>query len=238
VLALALGLSASALLIGHTSRPSAVAAGTLFAAAALSQPALTVVVGLGVAVATRAGKGRHACHAGRLVLAFGVAVALLAPAAWRLVQALSWPEAVSIFTSLDPRELAVFTMGPAAVVLATFLATRLARPHARARVVALALLAVSAAILLLRVHAAPAPGQLAPATLRALARLAGEGRPLQAVCAPEGLADWVPALAGRPTGLARAGDGRPWVPPVFRDESRARPPRPCSTRLDHGGRVP
>jgi hypothetical protein len=235
-LALALGLSAAALLIGHWSRPSAVAAGMLLAAAALSQPALTVVVGLGVAVALRAGLGRHGCRTGRLVLAFGVALVLVAPAGWRLAQALSPSEALSVLTSLRPRELADFALGSAAVALATFLATRLVRPPLRLGVLAAALVAVSATILLLGLHTAPAPGQLAPATLRALARLAGEGRPLQAVCAPEGLADWVPALAGRPTGLARAGDGRPWVPPVFRDESRASPPRSCSIRLDHAAR--
>jgi hypothetical protein len=58
VLALALGLSAATLLIGHTSRPSAVAAGMLLAAAALAQPLLTLVIAITSCWAARRGRFR------------------------------------------------------------------------------------------------------------------------------------------------------------------------------------
>jgi hypothetical protein len=67
VLALALGLPAATLLIGHTSRPSALAAGLLLAAATLAQPLLTLVIagGLGVWVVLTAGPGTASCTTSR-----------------------------------------------------------------------------------------------------------------------------------------------------------------------------
>jgi hypothetical protein len=224
VLALALGLSAAALLIGHASRPSAVAAGMLLAAATLAQPLLALAVA--IALAAILGMTR------RLAVAVGVAGVLAAPALVRLGRALSVPEAVAVLGSPRGAEVAQFVTGLALLALAALLAHRLAGPRLRPGALAAALLAVSATILLVSVHMAPAPGQLASGSLRALARLAQERRLLQAVCAPEELVDWVPALAGRPAGGSRTEKARPWVPHVFRDESGRRSPRPCTNRLD------
>ncbi len=311
VLALALGLSAAALLIGHSSRPSAVAAGMLLAAAALAQPllALTVAVVLAATLLrpttlpadpgalrspargdARSGVGLserkerppsldsparahgHNVHgsihnaeldaplrgrlaplaaassswsfsqatgsagvrlaSSRLAVAVGVAGVLAAPALARLGRALSVPEVVAVLGSPRGAEVAQLVTGLALLALAALLAHRLAGPRLRPGVLAAVLIAVSAAILLLSVHAAPAPGQLAPGSLRALAGLVEEGRPLQAVCAPEELVDWVPALGGRPAGGSRSDRARPWVPHVFRDESRLSLSPPCTKRLD------
>jgi hypothetical protein len=256
VLALALGLAAAALLIGHSSRPSAVAAGMLLGSAVLAQPLTALAVALALAVllgttapgttrpdredasSTQVGpvptRGRH----DRLLIALGVAVVLAAPALVRLGHALSAREAAAVLRSPRGEEIVQFGTGLVLLALAVLLAHWLGRPRPRLGVLAAALLAVSAAVVLVSVHAAPAPGQLAARHLRSLARLAEEPRPLQAVCAPEMLVDWVPALAGRPAGASRTDRARPWVPPVFRDESRRASSPPCDQTIGYSRPTP
>jgi hypothetical protein len=225
VLALALGLSAAALLVGHSSRPSAVAAGMLLAAAALAQPLLALTVA--VVLAPFLGNTVK-----RLAVALGVAAVLGAPALVRLGRALSGSEAIAALGSPRGTEVVQFVTGLALLTLAALLAHRLARPRVRPGVLAAALFAMSATILIVSVRVGPTRGQLAPGSLRALARLENEKQPLQAVCAPAELVDWVPALAGRPAGGSRSDRAQPWVPHVLQDESRRSSPPPCVKRLD------
>ncbi len=114
------------------------------------------------------------------------------------------------------------------VAFAPLLFLRLAEPRShQGRLAAVALAAVGAALLVARVHGWVASGQL-PAPVRAgLLRAATETDPLEALCAPEGARDWVPALAGR-----EAGEPGPWIPPVYADEWARRPRRPCGARLE------
>jgi hypothetical protein len=264
VLALALGLPAAALLIGHSSRSSAVAAGVLLAGAVLAQPLLALVIGVVTAVwVSWAGPGsviartnspgptpngeilrrtlndeapqddiRARVTVRRLALAFGVTVVLAGPALARLARALSAREAAGVLEEVQGKELASFVTGLALVGLAAFLARLLTDARPRSRVWTAALVAVSVAILLVSVHAGPAAGQLQPESLRALAGLEAELRPLEAVCAPEGVLDWVPALAGRrPGGRGQEGP-QPWVPHPLREEWARRVPRDCSRALD------
>jgi hypothetical protein len=93
----------------------------------------------------------------------------------------------------------------------------------------------SAALLLVAAHLGPAAGQLGPAELRALVALEREARPTEAVCAPPEVVDWVPALAGRPVGAS--GAQGPWMPHVFREETRQSLRRPCRT-MNTAGRPP
>ena len=90
---------------------------------------------------------------------------------------------------------------------------------------AVASLAVVLGVLLLvtRVHGWIAAGQLPPATLSALAGAAARTSPLDALCASDGVRDWVPALAAR-----AAGDPGPWIPVVYSDEWRRSDPRTCA----------
>ncbi len=261
VLALALGLSAATLLVGHSSRPSAVAAGMLLGAALLAQPALTVAVGVVIGGwAVWAGNGRAGEAPGaeapggrflvahsnddaprnrsprRLGLAFGVAVVLAGPALVRLGRALSASEATGVVREMQGLELMSFVTGVALLGLAATLARLLGETRPRSRVLTGTLVAVSAAILLVSVHAGPAEGQLGPETLWALARLEGEPRPLEAVCAPEGVLDWVPALAGRPPGGVGKEGPAPWLPHPLREEWDRAIRRRCSKELDAPGR--
>ncbi|MCG6920512.1 MAG: hypothetical protein LJF15_05410 [Acidobacteria bacterium] len=242
VLALALGLPAAALLVGHSSRPSAVAAGMLLAAAALAQPLLAVTITVVLVVlrsspwTARRGRLRDPSRAwGRddnALVAVGVAAVLAAPALVRLGRALSVREALAVLGSPRGAEVVQFVTGLALVTLAALLAYRLAWPRLRPGVLVAALFAMSATVLIVSVRVGLARGQLAPGSLRALARLEDENRPLQAVCAPEELVDWVPALAGRPAGGSRSHRAHPWVPHVFEDESGRSSPPPCARRLD------
>ncbi len=239
VLALALGLSAVALLIGHTSRPSAVAAGMLLGAAALAQPLLTLAIAVGLAIRSLVARphGPLGMTGGRLGLAFGVGFVLAAPGLLRLARALSPGEALAVLGSPRPSELADLATGLVLVAVATLLAHLLVGTQPRPGLLAVALVAASAAVLLVAVHLGPAAGQIGPADLRALAALEREGRPTEAVCAPAELVDWVPALAGRPTGGSSAQGPGPWVPAVFREEASQAPERPCN-KMDTLARAP
>jgi hypothetical protein len=225
-LALALGVSAATLLVGHGSRPSAVAAGLLLGAALLAQPVLTL--GLGLAVAAWSGReGR-----GRLGLSAGVAAVLAGPGLFRLGQALSMGELVTASRTITATELLRFVTGLGLIALGIVVAHRLSSSHPRMRVLAGALVAVSTLVLLVRMDLGPASGQLPPAARRALAGLAKQGRPMDAVCAPVGLIEWVPALAGRPPGVTEPGMPGPWIPPLLREEWDRAPRRGCSMELD------
>lgn len=223
LLALAFALPAVALLIGHASRSSAVAAGMLLAAAALVQPLLAA--GMLLAVALRL---RQRGSAGRLVLAFALALALAAPGLWPLAQSLSPREVVVIARALRPGELLTLAVGLALAASFPLALVRLAELRSGAgRLATAGLAVVGAALLVGRVHGWIASGQLPALTRDALARAAAGTNPLDALCAPEGVREWVPALAGR-----EAGEPGPWIPPVYAEEWAARPPRPCRARLE------
>jgi len=229
LLALALALPAAALMVGHRSRPSAVGAGFLWAAAALAQPWLTLAVSAVSAFASPV-------VARRWILAFAVAVVLAAPPLVRMTGVLSVQEAQGALGSLGLAELVDFGLGIAIVVLCAALSERLlGEGGTRRGAVALAL--VGAALLVLRVHAWFAAGQLPLASRVELARLVRLTSPADVVCAPPGLVDWVPALAARavgvPWGTDGAGDaGRPWVPPTLLEESTAEPRPACTRNMD------
>ncbi len=97
------------------------------------------------------------------------------------------------------------------------------------RPIAVAVALVAAALLVARVHGWIASGQLPAATRTALARAAVAAAPFEPLCAPEGVLDWVPALASR-----AAGDPGPWIPPVYTEEWGRRTRRACSARLEVG----
>ena len=223
LLALAFALPAVALLVGHASRSSAAAAGMLLAAAALAQPLLAA--GLLLAAAIRLGRRGSAS---RLVLAFGLALALAAPGLWPLARALSRLEVAILARAVQPGELLAFAVGLALAASLPVALVRLAESRSRAgRLATAGLAVVGAALLVARVHGWIASGQLPALTRVALARVAAGTRPLDAVCAPEGAREWVPALAGR-----AAGEPGPWIPTVYADEWAARTPRPCGARLE------
>jgi hypothetical protein len=225
-LALGLGLGAVTLLVGHTSRASAVAAGVLLGASLLAQPLLAL--GLAAAVALRASPAGR----GRVGLASTLAVALAAPGLLRLGRAFSVGELPATLGGALVTGFVRFVVGLGLIALAVFVARRLSPSGPRVRVLVAAIVAVSALALLVSGHLRWAAGQLDPTVRRALARLEGEGRPMEAVCAPEGLVDWVPALAGRPPGVAAGDSPRPWIPPVLRGEWSRAPERGCSRELN------
>jgi len=248
-LALGFGLSAGALLLGHTSRPSAVAAGMLLGAAALAQPLLALAVGAGLATTVFAG-ATHPVTAGgdarslaraarlRLGLACGVALGLAGPGLLPLIRALSVNEALDVLGSPRPHEIVDLLSGLVLVPLVALLARGLGQGSRLPRAVAVGLVAVAAVVVFVRTHGWLASGQLAPERRRALSRLARTPRPLEAVCAPESLVDWVPALAGRPAGGVGASAPRPWVPRALREERARSPVPPCSRKLDGTPRRP
>ncbi len=225
LLALAFALPAAALLLGHVSRSSAVAAGMLLAASALAQPVLAATVLLACTVAANLSprEGRS-----RLVFSWALALVVAAPGLWPLVRSLSPREAEGILLSVSPGELLPFALGLVLIAFAPLLFLRLAEPRSRrGRRATLALAAVGTVLLLLRVHGWIASGQLPAPVRAALFRLPVETDPLEVVCAPEGARDWVPALAGR-----KAGEPGPWIPRVYADEWAGRPRRPCVARLE------
>jgi hypothetical protein len=252
-LALGFGLSAAALVLGHTSRPSAVAAGMLLGAAAMAQPLLALAVGAGLALAVFTGVTRQArldsVAAGgdahppsraarlRLALTFGVSLGLAGPGLLPLASALSVDEAVAVLGSPRPQEVLDFLAGLVLVSLVALLG-RGGRRFRLPRVVAVGLVAAAAVVVFARVHGWLASGQLAPASRSALLCLAEMNRPLKAVCAPESLVDWVPALAGRPAGGAGVGAPRPWVPRALREELAQSPVPPCTKMLDGASQRP
>jgi len=223
LLALAFALPAAALLVGHASRSSALAAGMLWAASGLAQPLLAA--GLLLVVTVRLGRRGTA---GRLVPAFALTAALAAPGLWPLAQSLSSREAMALGRSVRLGELLALALGLALAAAAPLALVRLTEPRSLAgRLATAGLAAVGAVLLIARVHGWVASGQLPAPTRDALARAAAGANPLNTLCAPEGVREWVPALAGR-----AAGERGPWVPPVYADEWAARPPRPCSSRLE------
>jgi hypothetical protein len=269
LLALALALPAAALMVGHTSRPSAVGAGFLWAAGALAQPWLTLAVAAVSAIASTV-------VVKRWMLAFGVATALAAPPLVRLTGVLSIPEALDSLRSVDLAGGVDFALGLAIVVLCVMLAERMlgrrveagaeaaratgpgaeeapvggaasADPEiavaysrgtrAGTRLAAAGLALFSAALLFFRVQAWLGAGQIPHPERVTLARLVLRTTPRDVVCAPPGLVDWVPAVAGRAVGVdaqqvLNPRWGRPWVPPSLREESTARSWPACTTTAD------
>jgi len=253
-LALGFGLSAAALVLGHTSRPSAVAAGMLLGAAALAQPLLALAVGAGLALAVFIGVTCQTCldsvAAGgdahppsraarlRLSLAGGVALGLAGPGLLPLARALSVDEALGVLGSPRPQEIVDLLAGLVLVPLVALFARGLPRGSRLPRVVAVGLVTTAAVVVFVRTHGWLASGQLALESRRVLSSLARTPRPLEAVCAPESLVDWVPALAGRPVGGAGVGAPRPWVPRALREELAQSPVPPCTRILDGASRRP
>jgi hypothetical protein len=224
LLALAFALPAAALIVGHASRSSAVAAGMLLAASALSQPCIAGIV---LVLCTIPAKRGPLAGRSRVVLCGLVALLLAVPGLYPLVQALSLREAGQILLSIRVGDLLPAGLALVLAAFAPLLFLRLSAGSSWSRVGTAALAAVAAALLVARVHGWIASGQLPLPVRAALARVATETGPLQSVCAPEGARDWVPALAGR-----AAGEPGPWVPLVYADEWACRRRRPCGARLE------
>jgi hypothetical protein len=209
LLALAFGLPAAALVLGHASRSSAVAAGMLLAASCLAAvvPAACTIAACLVPRASRS----RAAFSGILAVALG------APGLHPLARALSPREAVSILLSVSPWDLLPSALGLGLCAFAPRLFLRLRTGSRGGRVAAAALAAFATVLLVARVHGWMASGQLSPNVRTALERVAAETGPLESVCAPQDARDWVPALAGR-----AAGGPGPWIPPVYADEWASR----------------
>lgn len=228
LLALAFLLPAAALLLGHASRSSALAAGLLLGAGALAQPALAAAAAAAVAAALLHGGPRvHPGTLRRMGEAGLLALVLAGPGLVPLARSLSLREAAALGSSLRPEELVAFAIGLLGAVLGPIVAARLAPGRSsREGPLAAALGAAAALVLLVRLHAWIAAGQLEPPWREALARV-GSGPSLEPLCAPPGVRDWVPALAGRPVG-----EPGPWIPPAYTDEWEARPRRACGAHLE------
>jgi hypothetical protein len=225
LVALAFVLPAAALLVGHSSRSSAAAAAMLLAAGALAHPPLAAAALLVTVAAATVGRRTGV---GRPMAACGLALALAGPGLLPLVRALSPHEAATIVLAVRPGGLLPFALGLVAAALAPLAFLRLAEPRSPGgRLAAAAVAVVGAALLAARVHGWVASGQVPAPTRAALTLAAAATGPLEAVCAPEGARDWVPALAGR-----AAGEPGPWIPGVYADEWAARIRRPCSARLE------
>jgi hypothetical protein len=235
LLALAFALPAATLVLGHRSRASALAAGVLFGAAGLCQPALAATAALVTAgFAHWCSPAARRRAADRRLLAVGVAAVLPAlPGLSPMVRALSLSEAAAVLRSARGAEVVAFAGAVLCPWLAAWLLPRAApgRNPSRGRL-AFATGLAAALALVFRVDSWIAGGQLAPAVRAALVE-AGRGSPLAPLCAPPGVRDWVAALAGRP-----AGDPGPWTPPIYRDEWALRPPLPCSEWLEESSRSP
>jgi hypothetical protein len=234
LVALALALPAAALIVGHSSRSSAVAAGMLLAGSALAQPVLagvvlaaTVLAAIAPVGSTIAAKRGPLAVRSRILLSGTLALLLAAPGLYPLVRSLSIREAASTLLSLAPRELLPFALGLVLAAFAPLLFLRLSAHSRGARAAAAALATIATVLLVVRVHGWIASGQLPVPVRAALARVADETGALQSVCAPEGARDWVPALAGR-----AAGEPGPWIPPVYADEWARRLRRRCGARLE------
>lgn len=222
LVALAFVLPAAALLTGHASRSSAAAAALLLAAGLLAQPLLSLAVAGACAAATGRPAARRSSLA-RPAAVLALALLLAAPGLWPLAQALSARELAAILASPRTAGLLAFASALLCVACAPVLAARLAgADRARDRAAALLLALACAALLLQRVGWWVSDGQLPASTRIALEAAARQTRAVEAVCAPEGVRDWVPALAGR-----AAGEPGPWIPPVYLEEWAARPIRPC-----------
>lgn len=223
ILALGFALPAVALLLGRRSRSSAAAAALLLAAGLAAHALLTAAVtGLATLAALRErspGRGSRA----RLLTALGLALLLAAPALWPLARALSPREALAAATTLRGGELASFAVGLLLAALAPRAFVQAAERRSRAMRAAAASVAVLSTLLLVaRVHGWIAAGQLDAATRAALAQASSRAGPLDAVCAADGVRDFVPALAGR-----RPGEPGVLVPAPYAEEWAARERRPC-----------
>jgi hypothetical protein len=228
LLALGFLLPAVALLVGHASRSSAVAAAMLLAAGSLAQPLLAAAaVALSWAVVlARRGSVRPA--AARLMLCGLVALVLAAPGLWPLARALSGREALAIATTARTHELPPLALGLVLAAFAPFAFVQTPERRSKAARAAVAAVSVLAALLLiLRVHGWFVSGQLGERTRAALSRAAQVTTPLESICAGERERDFVPALAGRP-----AGEPGVWIPAVYADEWARRERRPCRARLE------
>lgn len=219
LLALGFLLPAATLAAAHRSRASAVAAGFLLAAGALAQPVLAAVAL--AALAALAAVDRDAPRAARRRVALAAAVAFASglPGLWPSLRAVSAGELGAVLASAGASDAAWLVRGLLVLVAGVLAAAPLER---RRPVAAVAAAVGAAAVFVVRVHVWMAAGQVPAAGRAALERAAGGPR-LEAVCAPDGLRDWVPAIAGRP-----AGEPGPWIPPAYRDEWRARPRTSCA----------
>jgi hypothetical protein len=227
LLALAFLLPAAALASGRSSRSSAVAAALLLAAGALAQPALASAAALACAAVTLRARPRRPV---RLVAIVGLALVFAGPGLLPFASALSLREALTAVQSVHPSAILWFAfavlsawLAPLAFREQDWLRMRGAR---RARMG----IALAAALLLgIRVHAWFRAGEL-PADVRsALENAAARVPPLSAICAADGVRDFIPALAGR-----RAGGVGVWVPAEYSEEWAQRETWACDTTLDTG----
>ena len=229
LLALGFLLPAAALLLGHVSRSSAVAAALLLAAGALAQPLLAAVA-VGLVGFVTLGRPRPIRpSARRLALALLLALVLAAPGLGPLARAISAREALSVATGISAwaHQLPPFALGLVLAALAPLGLLQAAPRRAGAARAAAGLAGLAALLLVVRVHGWFASGQLGETTRAALARAAAVTRPLDAICAGERERDFVPALAGR-----RAGEPGVWIPAVYADEWGRRERKPCRARLE------
>jgi len=228
LLALGFLLPAAALLLGHVSRSSAVAAAVLLGAGALAQPALATGALALVAAVGFSRRGPVGPAARRLAGSALVALVLAAPGLLPLARAVSAREALAIATASRTQELLPFAFALLLATLAPLAFVQAAGRRTSAARAAVAGASVLAALLLVvRVHGWFASGQLSEGTRAALARAARVTTPLESICAGEGERDFVPALAGR-----RAGEPGVWIPRVYADEWARRESRPCRARLE------
>jgi hypothetical protein len=228
LVALSFVLPAAALLVGRASRSSAVAAALLLAAGALAQPVLTAVAACLASAAALARGQSRAPAARRVGGTLGLALVLAAPGLAPLARALSAREALAIASADRLPGLGPFAFGLLLAALAPLPFERAARRSTRSDRAAIGSAAALAALLLvLRVHGWLASGQLDERTRAALARAAREVPSLRPVCAPEGVRDFVPALAGRPPGEPGV-----WIPAAYSDEWSRRARRACAVRLE------
>ena len=231
LVALAFLLPAAALLIGHASRSSAVAAAVLLAAGALAQPALAACVLLLACASVLGRRGPVIPAPGRLAGSALLALVLASPGLVPLARALSARELLATLTASRTHELAPFAFGLLLAALAPLAFVQAAPRRSAASRAAVAGATLLAGLLLVaRVHGWFASGQLSETTRTALARVAAVTSPLASICAGEGERDFVPALAGR-----RAGEPGPWMPRVYADEWARRERRPCDARLSDFG---
>ena len=231
LMGLALLLPAAALVVGHASRSSAVAAALLLAAGALAQPVLAAATLLACSAFILLGASPAPRRASRLLAIAGLALAFAGPGLMPLARALSFGEALRAVRSVRAPELLWFAFG----VLCASLAPLAFRGRGSRRVSssghgAQVSIALAAALLLgIRVHGWFRAGELRADVRAALARAAERVPPLSAICAGDDVRDFIPALIGR-----RAGEPGVWVPVAYSDEWARREAWPCDTALETG----
>lgn len=231
LIALALLLPAAALVLGHASRSSAVAAALLLAAGALAQPVLAAAILLACSASILLGASPAPCRASRLLAIAGLALAFAGPGLMPLARALSFGEAQSAVRSVRAPELLWFAFGVLCASLAPLaFRGRGSRHVSSSRHGAQVSMALAAALLLgIRVHGWFRAGELRADVRAALARAAARVPPLSAICAGDDVRDFIPALIGR-----RAGEPGVWVPVAYSEEWARRNAWPCATALETG----